>query len=345
VRRRTQQGEDRDMAKVVRFRELGGPEVLRLEELEVDDPGPGEVRLRVQAIGLNRAEALFRSGHYLEAARLPARLGYEAAGIVDAVGAGVSEVAVGDAVGVIPAFSLNDYGTYADRAIVPAHALAPTPKGLSPVEAAAVWMQYLTAYGALVDIAGLASGDVVIIPAASSSVGLAAIQIARMVGATAVATTRSGAKSEALRQAGAHHVIATEHDDLPGEIERITQGKGARVIFDPVAGPFVEALAEAAAQSGIIFIYGLLSMQLTPFPTFSALGKGLTMRGYTLFEIVSDPERLARGKAFVTDGLAQGALKPIIAKTFPLEQIVEAHRYMEAGAQIGKIVVAVEEDQ
>ena len=160
---------------------------------------------------------------------------------------------------------MNDYGTYGETAIVPAHAVVRTPPGLSPVEAAAVWMQYLTAYGALIDIAGLGAEDVVIIPAASSSVGLAAIQIARMVGATAIATTRSGAKGNALRDAGAHHVIATDHDDLAGEVARITDGKGARVIFDPVAGPFVETLAEGCrAQGGILFVYGLLSMQTDP---------------------------------------------------------------------------------
>jgi NADPH:quinone reductase-like Zn-dependent oxidoreductase len=330
------------VAKVVRFHELGGPEVLKLEEVDVGAPGPGEVRLKVEAIGLNRAEALFRAGHYLEAATLPARLGYEAAGRVDAVGPDVADLAVGDAVAVVPAFSLNRYGMYGEVVLAPAHAVVRTPAGITAVEAAAVWMQYLTAYGALIDIAGLGPDDAVVIPAASSSVGLAAIQIARMVGATAVATTRSGAKAEALRRAGAEHVVATARDDLVGEVNRITGGKGASVIFDPVAGPMVETLAEAAAPGGILFIYGLLSMRPTPFPTLPALGKGLSLRGYTLFEIVSDPERFARGKGFVLDGLAKGALKPIIAKTFPIEQIVEAHRYMETGEQFGKIVVTVE---
>lgn len=333
------------MAKVVRFHETGGPEVLRVEDLEVGDPGPGEIRLRVQAIGLNRAEALFRAGQYLEAPTLPARLGYEAAGVVEAVGAGVSGIDYGERVSVIPSFSLNDYAMYADHAIVPARAVAPTPARLSSIEAAALWMQTMTAYGALIDIAGLGEGDFVIIPAASSSVGLAAIQIARMVGATAIATTRGGRKSDAIYAAGAHHVIATDHQDLVGAVKDITGGRGARVIFDPVAGPYVETLAEAAAPGGIIFIYGLLSMKPTPFPTMAALGRGLTLRGYTLFEIVSNPERFARGKAFVTGGVDQGLLKPLIAKTFPLENIVDAHRYMEQGEQIGKIVVTVEENR
>ncbi len=170
------------MARVVRFHETGGPEVLRIEELEVRPPGKGEVQISIKALGLNRAESMFRSGMYLEEPRLPARLGYEAAGTVAAIGPGVEGFQVGDVVSTIPAFSLNTYGLYGDLANAPAHAVTHHPASLSFVEAAAVWMQYLTAYGALIDIAGLKSGDTVLIPAASSSVGLAAIQIANSVG-------------------------------------------------------------------------------------------------------------------------------------------------------------------
>ena len=329
------------MVKVVRFHECGGPEVLQIEDLPPREPGPGEVRLRVEAIGLNRAEAMFRSGQYLEPPKPPARIGYEAAGVVDAVGSGVDAFQPGDAVSVVPAFSMNEYGVYGEQAVVPARAVVKTPPGLSSIEAAALWMQYLTAYGALIDIGGLTAGDVVIIPAASSSVGLAAIQIARMVGATAIATTRTGAKKQALLDAGAPHVVATEEEDLVAEVMRISGGEGARIVFDPVAGPYVETLASATAKGGTIFLYGILSLQPTPFPLFKALINGLTLRGYTLFEITLDPARLSRGVAFVKDGLAEGALKPVIAKTFPLDQIVEAHRYMESNQQIGKIVVTV----
>ena len=190
----------------------------------------------------------------------------------------------------------------------------------------------------------LAAGDVVIIPAASSSVGLAAIQIARLVGATPIATTRTGAKKQALFDAGAPHVIATQEEDLVSEVMRLTHGQGARLVFDPVAGPYVETLADATAKGGTIFLYGILSLQPTPFPLFKALSKGLVLRGYTLFEITSDPERLSRGVAFVTQGLTEGALKPIIARIFPLGEIVEAHRFMESNEQIGKIVVTVERE-
>jgi NADPH2:quinone reductase len=327
------------MSLVVRFHRTGGPEVLQLEDMDIGRPKAGEVRIRVRALGLNRAEAMFRSGNYLEAPNLPARLGYEAAGEIEAVGDGVTGLSVGDAVSTIPSFSMNQYGVYGEAAIVPAHAVAKHPAQLSWSEAAAIWTQYLTAYGALIDIGALQKGEVVVITAASSSVGLAAIQIANSVGAIPIAATRTGAKREALIKAGARHVIATAEQDLAKEVMRVTEGKGARIAFDPVCGHGVEALAAAASMGGTIFLYGALAAEPTPFPLFVALSKNLVLRGYTLFPIVSDKERLGRGVKFVVDGLAAGKLKPVIARSFPLRDIVEAHRYLESNQQFGKIVV------
>ena len=329
------------MARVVRFHEIGGPEVLRIEEVKVPPPGKGEVQIRVHALGLNRAEVMFRTGQYISQPRFPARLGYEASGTVAAIGEGVQGFEIGDAVSVIPGFDLNHYGLYGDLANAPANLVTRHPKSLSWVEAAAVWMQYMTAYGALIDIAGLKSGDTVVIPAASSSVGLAAIQTANRVGATPIALTRGRSKGQALKGAGAAHVIATDEQDLVAEIRTITGGKGARVVFDPVGGPTFEKLAKATARLGILFLYGALSPKPTPLPLVDALFNGLTIRGYTLMEITSDPARLERGKRFINEGLADGSFKPIIARPFPLEQIVEAHRYLESNQQIGTIVVTV----
>src|SRR5215471_2668725 len=225
------------MPRVVRFHQTGGPEVLKIETIDVPPPAAGEVRIAVKALGLNRAESMFRCGHYLETPAFPARLGYEAAGTVEAVGPGVAGFKPGDAVSTIPAFSQNQYGVYGDVAIVPAAAVAKHPPSLSWTGAAAIWMQYLTAYGALIDIAKLSQGDTLLIPAASSSVGLAAIQIARLVGATPIALTRKDDKRGALVELGAAHVIATEKQDLVAEVQRLTHAKGARVVFDPVGGP------------------------------------------------------------------------------------------------------------
>jgi NADPH:quinone reductase-like Zn-dependent oxidoreductase len=333
--------EERPVARVVRFHETGGPEVLRIEDVEVPPPGKGEVQIRIRALGLNRAEVLFRTGHYVSAPRFPARPGYEAAGTVAAVGDGVRGFKVGDAVSVIPGFDLNEYGLYGELANAPAALVAHHPPALSWVEAAAVWMQYLTAYGALVDVAGLTSGDTVVIPAASSSVGLAAIQIANRVGATPVALTRGRSKRQALADAGAAHVVVTDEQDLVREVLAVTGGRGARVVFDPVGGPTIEKLTKALARFGILFVYGALSPEPTPLPLLDILVKGQTIRGYSLMEVTTDPARLERGKRFITDGLADGGLKPIVAKTFPLERIVEAHRYLESNQQVGKVVVTV----
>jgi len=329
------------MPKVVRFHETGGADVLKVEDLPLIEPGEGEVRLKVEAIGLNRAEVMFRRGQYLQNPELPSRLGYEAAGIIDAVGPGIGAIQIGGRVSTIPSFSMGKYGVYGESAIVPDSAVARYPDNLSAIEGAAIWMQYLTTFGALIEFGQLKKDDSVLITAASSSVGLAAIQITKAAGALAIATTRGADKKQFLLDAGADHVIVTDKEDLPESVIAITSGKGASIIFDPVAGPLLEKLADAAASGAIIFEYGALDPAPTIFPLFSTLAKGLTVRGYTLFEIVRDPEKLARGKKYVYDGLQSGALKPIIDRTFPLDAIAEAHQYMESNQQKGKIVVTV----
>jgi len=162
-----------------------------------------------------------------------------------------------------------------------------------------------------------------------------------MVGAASIALTRTGAKRTRLKELGAAHVIATEEQDLVAEVERLTGGQGARVVFDPVGDPTLAKLAAAAARLGIIFEYGALSTEPTPLPLFNVLGKWLTIRGYVVVEITSDP-RLNEAKRFILDGLIKRALKPVIARTFHLlDKIVEANRYLESNEQIGKIVVTV----
>jgi NADPH:quinone reductase-like Zn-dependent oxidoreductase len=331
------------MPRLVRFHETGAPEVMRIEDLPSRDPGTGEIRIRVSAIGLNRAEAMFRQGAYLDVPKLPAGLGYEAAGVVDAVGPGVAGFEPGLPVSVVPAFSMNSYATYGEEVIVPVHAVVAHPPALGFVEAAASWMQYLTAWGALVDIAGVRKDDAVLVPAATSSVGLAAIQICKAAGARPIALTRTRTKAAALAAAVPDtEIVFTEEQDLVVEVMRLTNGKGARIAFDPVGGSSVEKLAAALSPGGILFQYGALSPEPTPFPLFVALEKGLTMRGYTLFEITRNPSRLEAGKRYVLDGLASGQLKPVIARIFPFNQIVDAHRFMESNNQTGKIVVQVE---
>ncbi|MFC4911426.1 zinc-dependent alcohol dehydrogenase family protein [Actinomadura gamaensis] len=330
------------MARTVLFDELGGPEVMRVRDVPVGEPGPGEVRIRVDAIGVNRAEALFRSGVYIEPVKaFPARLGYEAAGVVEAVGEGVEGLDLGDAVSTMPAFSQNDYGVYAERAIVPAHAVLRRPEYVSARTGAAVWMPYVTAYGALVEVGGMRPGDTVVLNAASSSVGLAAIQVAERTGATAIALTRGEGKKDALLKLGAEHVVVTETEDVVERVRELTDGRGAQFVFDGVAGPGVLDLAKVVAPDGMLLEYGMLSGLPTPYPGFELGMPALNMRTYTMHETSRDPERMRRAVAYVNSGLRSGAFRPVIDRTFDLEDIVEAHRYMASNEQIGKIVVTV----
>ncbi len=318
--------------KIVRFHQTGGPDVLLLEELALPEPTEGEVRLRVKAIGLNRAEVMFRMGRYLVQPQLPSKLGYEASGIVEAIGPGVDPAWLGKTASTVPAFMADKYGVYGEVAIVPATALA---------EGTAIWMQYMTAYGALIMYGKITQGDYVLITAASSSVGIAAIEIAKAEGAISIATTRTAAKKAELLALGADHVIVTDDEDLPARVQEITAGKGARLVFDPVAGKGLEALAAATAASGTIFEYGALAPEPTPYPLFTALSKHLTIKAYTLFEVVTNPAEFTKAKQYIFDHLANGTFKPRIDTTFPLSEIVQAHRYMESNTHIGKIVITV----
>jgi NADPH:quinone reductase-like Zn-dependent oxidoreductase len=187
----------------------------------------------------------------------------------------------------------------------------------------------------------LKKNEFIIITAASSSVGLAAIEIAQAEGAIPIAATRTSAKKNELVELGADHVIATDEEDLAVRVKEITGGEGARVVFDPVAGPLLQKLAEAAAIHGTIFEYGALSTQPTPFPLFEALGKWLTIRGYTLMEITGVREKREAATKYVYDRLEDRRFRPKIAKTFPFAQTVDAYRYLESNAQVGKVVVTV----
>jgi NADPH:quinone reductase-like Zn-dependent oxidoreductase len=327
------------MTRVVRFHELGGPEVLRIEELELGDPGPGEVRIKVEAVGLNRAEAMYRAGRYPVEPQLPSLIGYEGVGTIEVLGPGVTDFAVGDRVCVLPMIHQGQYGIWAESAIVPTRILLPAPPFLSAAEAASIWMQYMTAF-ALIEVAEIGIGDGVIIRAASSSVGIAAIQLTNWAGAVSIACTRTHDKADALIAEGARHVIATEEEDLVARVMEITGGKGARTAFDPVGGPYVETLANALAPRGILFIYGGLSGEPTPYPHWPCAYKGLSMRGWVASEIWNYPHRYRAAQEKILAGLEGGQLRPVIARHFEgLESLVEANAFIESNQQIGKVVV------
>ena len=329
------------MYRRVRLYGFGDPDVLKIEEFSLPEPGNGLVRIKVKAIGLNRTEITFRSGRSPAKPVFPTQIGFEAAGEIDAVGPDIVGYAVGDRVAVIPAYGVADFGFYGEYTLAPARSLVKVPASVTWEEAAATWVAFATAWSGLVDIAGLSSDQVVLIPAASSSVGLAAIQVAVKAGAVPIALTRTSRKAEALRQAGAQSVIVTEEQEIVPEVMRLTQGKGADLVFDSVAGPTFAQLAEATAVGGKLVIFGSFSREPTPLPVLTLLSRRLSVFGFGLPTTTKDDFKLKALKSFVEQGLSEGSLHPTIAKVFSFEDIVNAHRYLELGDQIGKVVVSV----
>ena len=331
------------MPMIVRLHAFGGPEQLRVEELPSQRPGRGEARLRVLATGLSRDQFTFMQGHHFRGhgfvqPDLPSRIGYEACGVVDAVGDDVDPGWVGKRVAPVAPFDQNQYGVLGEEAVVPAAALCECPTNLTSAQGAAFWVSYLTAWP-LVSIGRVGRGDFVSITAASSAVALAATQIARDAGAGINAVTRTSKKADHLRALGADHVVVTESEDYAARVAQITGGRGVRVTFDAIGGPFLESLAEAASPLGIIIEYGRMSGQPTPFPLFPALGKGLTIRGYTVSEVVSDPGALAEARPYIIDRLTDGRFVPQVARTFSLGQLAGAYRYIETNEQLGRVVI------
>ncbi|MFD7963192.1 zinc-dependent alcohol dehydrogenase family protein [Streptomyces zaomyceticus] len=325
--------------RAVLFHRIGGPEVLTVEEVPLPAPGPGEVLVRVEAIGLNRAEALFRSGTYYYPATLPgSRLGYEAAGVVEAVGTGVTAYAPGDAVMAAANFDFGVHGVYAERVVLPEEYVVARPEGVDAVTAAAVWLTYFTAYGGMVLTGGLGPGDHVVITGASSGVGTAAIQTALRVGAVPIATTRGEGKRKRLLELGAAHVITTDTEDLVEEVRRITGGAGVDLAFDAIGGPGFARLGDALRPGGTAVLYGWLD----PRPVALSANWPQTVHTYANGALARTGEGRRRAAGFIGSGLRDGSLTPVIAEVFDgLERITDAHRLMESNAHLGKIVVRV----
>jgi NADPH:quinone reductase-like Zn-dependent oxidoreductase len=327
------------MIRSVRIHEFGGADVLKIEDVAIGEPGAGEARLRIHAIGVNRTEVTLRSGRSPAKPILPSTIGFEAAGVIEALGPDVVGFAVGDRVALVPAYGAAQYPLYGEVSLAPARSLVAIPGHVSFSEAAATWVAYGTAWGGLVALGKLSAGQTALISAASSSVGLAAIQIANRLHARPIALTRTSAKANALLGHGAADVVATAEQDVVAEIKRLTGGRGADLVFDPVGGSAFPQLVRATANGGTLIIYGALATDPMVVPPFDVFARDLTIRGLALPSLMRDDKRLAALKRFVRKGLADGTLRPTISRTFPFERIADAHRFIEAGEQIGKVVV------
>lgn len=327
--------------RTVRIRSWGGPEVLRLEDLPSEEPGLGEVRLRIRAIGINRPEVILRSGRAPAGPTLPSKIGFEAVGDIDALGAEVTGFALGERVAIIPTFHAAQYGLYGEQSLAPARALVRVPDSVSDLEAASTWVAFGTAWAGLIDRGGLTAGQTLLVTAASSSVGLAALQVAKFLGARVIASTRSPAKAAALREHGADAVVVTSTHGLKSAVFEFTRDRGVDLVFDPIGGPILAVLSEVMALGGTLVTYGALSQPVAQLSSFAVLSQQLTLKGLSLTKTTQNDIKLAALKAFVNGGFERGSFKTTLAKTFTLGDIAEAHRFLEAGEHVGKIVVTV----
>jgi NADPH:quinone reductase len=337
------------MPRVVRFDEYGPPKVLRMVEEPEREPLPNEVRLRAEALGLMVADQLFRAGTYPEPAELPgAGLGYEVCGVVDAVGKDVRTVEPGDRVSSFTNFSLNDYSTHAESVVLPERSVTKTPPNLTPEQGASFWSAYLTAYCGVVELGHLEPGSVVLATAGTSSVGTAAVQVAKALGAVVITTTRSRDHRERLERVGADHVVVSTEENLGEVVAAVTSGRGVDIVFDSVGGAQFQNFGAMATVGGRLIAYGVLSGELPVVPVAEIMARNLSLDVYTLFthtgnrhfHAAGQPEVVGRARRFVLDGIALGHLQPLVTKVFEgFDRYLEATEFVEEGRSVGKVAV------
>lgn len=325
------------LMRAVVVREPGGPEVLEITEVAEPEPGHGQVRVRVRATAVNRADLLQRMGAYPAPPDAPANiLGLELAGEVDAVGPGVGEWSVGDRV-----YGVAGGGTYAEQVVVHARTLAPMPRGLSFVEAAAIPEAFLTAYDALVDQAGLGPGDAVLVHGVGSGVGTAAVQIAAALGATVVGTARSKDKLARAAELGMHYGVLAEGGRFADEVRARLDGRGVDVVLELVGGDYVPESIAAMAPLGRLVLVGLMAgtraeIDLALVLTRRLVVRGTVLRSRPLEEKILATRLLAQR---VTPLVASGAVRPVVDRVLPLTEAREAHAYVGANRGFGKVVL------
>lgn len=319
----------------------GGPEVLELRDVETPEPAPGQVRVRIRACAVNRADLMQVRGLYPAPADAPQDIpGLELAGEVDAVGEGVTDLAMGDRV-----FGVVGGGAYAEAVVVHARTLARIPAELDFIHAAAVPEAFVTAYDAMVLQAGLAAGDVVLVHAAGSGVGTAAIQIARAIGARSIGTARTAAKLERARELGmCSGIVATTSNGEPrfaAKVMELTQGRGADVCLELVGGNYVPESLAALAEKGRLVLVGLLAGATAEIDLGRMLRRRIRMLG-TVLRARPLEEKILAGRLLqhrLAPLFASGTLKAVVDRVLPLEKAGEAQAYVAANEGFGKVVL------
>ena len=320
--------------------DYSGFEGLRLQSCQLEEPGPNEVRLRVEAFALNWGDAdLMLDNYSFSFSAFPARVGIEAAGIVEAVGSEVQGIEIGARYCTLPYF-YDRRGASANTMLIDAAYVTKAPDKLSAVEAASVWMQYMTAYFPVAELANAAPGVNLFIPAGTSTAGNAAIRLGRLCGANVISSTRSATNVGYLKESGADHVFVDDGSDLPQFLHEVTDGAGINASFDPVGGDFMERYAHSLAKGGHLYIYGGLSGTYSHPPFLAMIQNNLWFHAYSLFNYVEDREACKRGLAYVHGALSNGDLKPYVDKVFPMDGYVEAWRYLKGARETyGKVVI------
>ncbi|HJW45641.1 MAG TPA: quinone oxidoreductase [Lysobacter sp.] len=326
------------MAHAVRFYEAGGPEVLCYEPVEVGMPGPGQVRLRHEAVGLNYADTYFRNGTY--PIPLPAGMGVEAAGVVQAVGPGVDQVSVGDRV-TYTGF-LNTLGAYSTERLVPAAPLIKLPEAIGCETAAAMTMRGLTAAYLMRRIYPFRAGDSVLLHAAAGGVGLIVAQGAKLLGLTVIGTVSTETKAEVARAHGCDHVINYSHEDVAPRVRELTGGAGVSVVFDSVGKTTFEASLDSLKRRGLMVCVGTASGPIPPFnPQLLAMKGSLYLTRPALADYIADPAEKAELAAELFDHVAAGRIRIEINQRYALQDAVQAHRDLESRKTTGSSIFVI----
>lgn len=322
------------MAKAVRFYEAGGPDVLRVEDVAVGDPGPGEVRIRHVAVGCNFADTYFRSGYY--PAQLPAGIGVEGAGTIEAVGDGVTGFAPGDRV----AYNGSPLGAYSEARVMPAAPLFKLPDAISFEDAAASTMRGLSAtYWLAKTNPRMKAGDTILLHAAAGGVGLLAVQLAKLMGLRVIGTVSSEAKAEKARSLGCDEIILYRREDVAARVKELTDGEGVTTVFDSVGKDTFEGSLKSLKRRGVFVACGTASGPFPPVDAFQLLIQGsvyFTRPGFA--DYYADPAERAELSDLWFGHLAAGRVKVEIGQRYALDDCVAAHRELEAGQTIGSSI-------
>jgi len=319
--------------KVVRFHAFGGPEVLSYEEVTLPEPGAGQARVKIEAIGVNFTDIYQRSGLY--PGQLPATVGQEAAGVVDAVGLGVTEVQVRQRVAYT-----SQPGAYAEFAVVPASALVPIPDGVETRTAAAVMLQGMTAHYLAKSTYPLKKGEMALVHAAAGGVGQLLVQIAKRQGARVIGTVSTQEKARLAQEAGADEIIFYTQTDFAQETRRLTDGVGAHVVYDSVGKTTFEGSLDSLRPRGYLVLFGQSSGPVPPLDPQVLNRKGsLYLTRPTLVHYIATREELLWRSGELFRWIKDGELKVRIDTTFPLSSAAEAHRYLEGRQTKGKVLL------